>query len=316
MAQREVHNTMQLSAMLRVVLAAILAAIYMYVHQCCMHVHLFISSPLSPLAHTSSLTHLLSSHTPPTHTHTSLTNTPPLTHLLPSHTPPPLTHASSLTNTYTTSLATSTLFPSHTPSPLTHTFPHTHLLPSHTPPLTHLPSTHLPSHTSSPQHTSPHTCLLPHKHLHHLPRNLHTLTLTHTSSPYTHLFPSHTPPLTHTSSLITTTSPLSLNCDEHTYATFTNIHATQSFSSFSQLQDQQLWLSHQTADSLQNIAMEMEGREKRAAADHVQLVTRVSSALKESKRECQEEGERVRESLGARITDFDKVREHYSVSSD
>lgn len=59
--------------------------------------------------------------------------------------------------------------------------------------------------------------------------------------------------------------------------------------------------------------MEMEGREKRAAADHAQLVTRVSSALKESKRECQEEGERVRESLGARISDFAKVREHYSV---
>lgn len=124
----------------------------------CMHVHLFISSPLSP------------------HTHLTRTS-PPLTHT-PTHTPL-----------------------SQTPPPFKHTSsPHTHLL---------------PSHTSSLTNTSPHT--------HFLPHNLTTFT----SSPHTHLLPSHTPPpFTHTSSLITSTSSLSLNCDEHTYAAFTNTHDT------------------------------------------------------------------------------------------
>ena len=55
--------------------------------------------------------------------------------------------------------------------------------------------------------------------------------------------------------------------------------------------------------------MEMEGRETRAAAEHAQLIARVSSALEESKREGQEEGERARKTFQARISDFDKVRD-------
>ena len=69
-----------------------------------------------------------------------------------------------------------------------------------------------------------------------------------------------------------------------------------------------MWLSHQTADSLQSVSMEMEAKEKKEATEHTQLVTRFSSALERERKESQEEQERVRELLQTQLSNFEKVR--------
>ena len=85
-------------------------------------------------------------------------------------------------------------------------------------------------------------------------------------------------------------------------------HLLLPISSFSKVQDQQLWLSHQTADSLQSVSMGMEAKEKQAATEHTQLVTRFSSALERERKESQEEQERVRNLLQTQLSNFEKVR--------
>ena len=59
--------------------------------------------------------------------------------------------------------------------------------------------------------------------------------------------------------------------------------------------------------------MEMEAREKQAATEHAQLLTRFNSALERERKEIQEEQEGVRKLLETQFSNFEKVRGRTSV---
>ena len=128
-------------------------------------------------------------------------------------------------------------------------------------------------------------------------------TSTHTTSPPPSLLPSRLP-----STSLPPLLPFLPSSLPPSPLPPTSLPPPPPISSFSKLQDQQLWLSHQTADSLQSVSMEMEAKEKKEATEHTQLVTRFSSALERERKESQEEQERVRELLQTQLSNFEKVR--------
>ena len=59
--------------------------------------------------------------------------------------------------------------------------------------------------------------------------------------------------------------------------------------------------------------MEMEAREKQAATEHAQLLTRFNSALERERKEIQDEQEGVRKLLETQFSSFEKVRGRTSI---